>query len=161
MIFLTVGSQMPFDRLVQAVDAWAAARGDAPEVVAQIGDSTLRPQHLRHRRSMPPAEFQATCAAARFLVGHAGMGTVLTALELGKPLLLLPRRGELQETRNDHQLATARWLQGRQGIHIAWDVHELVPLLDSLMGADRLPPPSATAPDARLIGAIRGFIQRT
>lgn len=94
------------------------------------------------------------------MVAHAGMGTVLTALELGKPLLLLPRRGDLHETRNDHQLATARWLQDRPGIHIAWEAPELAPLLDRMVGTVRLAAPSGSAPDARLIDAIRGFIQK-
>ncbi len=37
MIFVTVGEQLPFDRLVRAVDEWAAASGK--EVFAQIGNS--------------------------------------------------------------------------------------------------------------------------
>ncbi len=45
--------------------------------------------------------------AATAIVAHAGMGTILTALEMGKPLLVMPRRAALGEHRNDHQLATA------------------------------------------------------
>ena len=35
MIFVTVGAQLPFDRLVDTVDAWAGRKGDT-EVLAQI-----------------------------------------------------------------------------------------------------------------------------
>ena len=44
--------------------------------------------------------------AAAAIVAHAGMGTILTALETGKRLLVMPRRAALGEHRNDHQLAT-------------------------------------------------------
>ena len=39
MIFVTVGSQLPFDRLVRAVDDWAAGNGGAA-AFAQIGASS-------------------------------------------------------------------------------------------------------------------------
>jgi UDP-N-acetylglucosamine transferase subunit ALG13 len=42
MIFVTVGSQMPFDRLVEAVDGWVGQT--TREVLAQIGDSQLKPK---------------------------------------------------------------------------------------------------------------------
>ena len=32
------------------------------------------------------------------IVSHAGMGTILTALEFGKPLIVVHFRGDLQET---------------------------------------------------------------
>ena len=39
--------------------------------------------------------------------------------------MLLPRRGELRETRNDHQVATLNWLRGKPGVHAAFDEQEL------------------------------------
>jgi hypothetical protein len=35
------------------------------------------------------------------------MGTILSAAELGKPLILMPRRAKFGEHRNDHQQDTA------------------------------------------------------
>lgn len=158
MIFLTVGSQMPFDRLVQAVDHWAGARGSATDVVAQIGQSDFRPAHLRHCMTMSPAEFRRACRSADFLVAHAGMGSVLTALDLGKPLVVMPRRGDLKETRNDHQLATARWLQSRPGIRVAWTETDLASVLDELCVDGGAECPSPGAADPRLIDVLHGFI---
>ncbi|MES2260817.1 MAG: glycosyltransferase [Pseudomonadota bacterium] len=158
MIFVTVGSQMAFDRLVAAVDAWAAARSPAPDVFAQIGPSAYVPRALRHAQALTPAEFNAQVAAADVIVAHAGMGSVLTALELGKPLVLMPRRGDLQETRNDHQLATARWLAQRPGIYVAMDESGLDAALGAaLAGAQGGPAISPYATPA-LIAAIQAFI---
>jgi UDP-N-acetylglucosamine transferase subunit ALG13 len=35
------------------------------------------------------------------------MGTILSAAELGKPVILMPRRAKFGEHRNDHQQDTA------------------------------------------------------
>ena len=118
MIFLTVGSQMPFDRLVSAVDRWADHAGRS-DVFAQIGDSLLKPKAIEYTKSLSPAQFTDRVASAELVVAHAGMGSILTALVYAKPLVLLARRGDLLETRNDHQLSTAKWLGRRSGIFVA------------------------------------------
>ncbi|WP_284620321.1 glycosyltransferase [Aquabacterium humicola] len=155
-VFATVGSQMPFDRLIRALDGWAA-RHPAVGVFAQIGDSPLQPQHIESCRVLAPEEFRGRVAAARVIVAHAGMGSVLTALEFGKPLVLLPRRGELRETRNDHQVATARWLASKPGIEVALDEAEFDDALARALerGAGMSPAPRGPAAEALI-----GFLSR-
>ncbi len=156
MIFVTVGHQMPFDRLVSAVDAWAGS-GPRREVFAQIGETSLRPAHLRWAAKIDPAEFQRLVRDCQIVVGHAGMGTILTALEFAKPVLVMPRRSALRETRNDHQLATARSLIGRPGIHVAEDEDALCASLDGLSrlrGGDPIPPTASED----LLEAVREFV---
>lgn len=118
LIFVTVGSQMPFDRLISAMDAWAGCNPDV-KVFAQIGKSTLTPTHMEHCESLSPSEFRRKVTDCSLLVAHAGMGSVLTGLEFSKPMVLMPRLGSLRETRNDHQVATSRWLTQKPGIYIA------------------------------------------
>lgn len=161
MIFLTVGSQMPFDRLAQAVDEWAGAHPQHA-VFGQLGATDWRPRHYQACVALSPAEFKARVAACSLLVGHAGMGTVLTGLEFGKPLLLLPRLGRLQETRNDHQIATLRWLAGKPGIHAAFDEAQLRQGLDAYAAGNwqqadgaAQPPPARQA----LTDCLRRFIE--
>ncbi len=131
MIFLTVGAQMPFDRLVRAVDAWAA-RGGNGGVFAQIGRGGYRPAHLRYVELLDPRAFRAALAGATAVISHAGMGTIINALELGKPILVMPRRGDLAETRNDHQLATAQRFRELTLVEVALDEAELPSRLDQL-----------------------------
>jgi UDP-N-acetylglucosamine transferase subunit ALG13 len=61
------------------------------------------------------------------------MGTIINALSLGKPLLVMPRRAHLGEQRNDHQWATVRALAARPGLLIASDETELPSCLDRLV----------------------------
>jgi len=107
MIFVTVGSQLPFDRLVAVVDDWAGHRPDA-ELFGQVGDTATPPVNFASVSTMSPEEYQQRFAEAELIVGHAGMGTIITALELGKPLLMVPRLASLKESRNDNQVGTAR-----------------------------------------------------
>jgi UDP-N-acetylglucosamine transferase subunit ALG13 len=137
----------------------AAAPGLGEPVVVQTGvpqDSTRWPNITQHR-TLKPAAFEATFRAATVVISHAGIGTILSAQQFGKPLILLPRRHDLGEHRNDHQLATARALDGTPGLHVAWDLTDLARLV-----ADRaaLAPASNTpGPErARLITGLAAFI---
>jgi UDP-N-acetylglucosamine transferase subunit ALG13 len=156
VIFLTVGSQMSFDRLVSAVDDWAGLHPGV-EIIAQIGDSALRPMHVAWQPMFTPDECRDLLRSADLVVAHAGMGTILTALQYGRPMLLMPRRGHLQETRNDHQMATAKQLVGRHGIRIALDHSELDLALDELASIESTEPIGPWAED-QLLSAVRSFL---
>ncbi len=129
MIFVAVGTQLPFDRLVRTIDEWA---GKAPgrDVFAQIANGVYTPQHIEWARSILPTEFQASLERCQLLVAHAGIGSILSALELGKPVIVLPRQAALGEHRNDHQLATAKRFGARGMVRVAQDETDLRRLLD-------------------------------
>ena len=158
MIFVTVGTQLPFDRLVAAVDRWAAAH-PGRRVLAQVGPSALRPAHIEYQAFLSPAECRERMLAADAIVAHAGMGTILGALEMGRPLLVMPRRAALGEHRNDHQLATAKWLHGRVGVWIVHTPDELDDALASAMVASSSSDLRGRAP-TRLIQELSQFIER-
>ncbi len=158
MILVTVGTELPFDRLVRAVDAWAFATGRT-DVFAQIGQTFWRPAHIRAVEFLPPAEFNRCFTQASAIVAHAGMGTILSALRFDKPILVMPRRAALGEQRNDHQMATARQLLALGKINVAFDEQELSERLQHL---DTLPvrDHTGTFASSSLIAAVRDFIAR-
>lgn len=129
MIFVTVGVQLPFDRLIRAVDDWAGLHG-RNDIVAQAGASAFRPRHLDIRKTLVPEEFKRFVERAELIVAHAGMGSIITALEMGKRIVVMPRRAALGEHRNDHQLATARYMAEQDLVTVADDAGELVRLLE-------------------------------
>jgi UDP-N-acetylglucosamine transferase subunit ALG13 len=158
VIFVTVGTDMPFNRLVREVDAWAREAG-RQDVFAQIGETDWHPEHIAWSRFLQPPEFARRFSEADVVVAHAGMGTILSALQWGKPILVMPRRASLGEQRNEHQLATAQRLLELGKINVAMDVAELRSKLDHL---DQLRPRDtigAAASDS-LINALRDFIER-
>ena len=147
---------MPFDRMVRCVDEWAAKQGRR-DVMAQIGPTRWRPRSIEWTDFLSPTQFIEHVKRAKVIVAHAGMGSILTALRFGKPIVIMPRRGDLAETRNDHQLATARRFADRQGIAVAMDELELpgtLERLDSLVAGE----PISDYASAGLLDAIREFI---
>ena len=156
MIFVTVGSQMPFDRLVKAVDDWAGRCGRT-DVFAQIGTTAWRPSHIRWTDSLSPEDYRQKLNQAKVIVAHAGTGTILAALELGKPIIVFPRRGDLLETRNDHQIATTRRFLAAGRVVAAFDEEHLLEKLqhiDDLRSPDRI----SNQASSRLLNALRAFV---
>jgi UDP-N-acetylglucosamine transferase subunit ALG13 len=158
MIFVTVGTELPFDRLVRVVDEWAKATGRR-DVFAQIGQTNWRPTHIAWRRFLQPPEFAKQFAEAKVVVSHAGMGTILSALEWEKPILVMPRLACLGEQRNDHQLATARRLARLGKINVAMDEIELRAKVDAF-GKLRPQHKISAYANESLISALREFIER-
>jgi UDP-N-acetylglucosamine transferase subunit ALG13 len=157
VIFVTVGEQLPFDRLVRAVDQWARTRGRG-DLFAQIGNGEYVPTAMEWTRFLEPDAFRRRLEQARVLVAHAGMGSILTALELEKPILILPRRAALREHRNDHQLATAQRLGQRGLVRVALDEAELerdLDRVDEFQAAPRI----ARHASAELLQAVREFVE--
>ena len=156
MIFVTVGSQVPFDRFIAAVDEWAEQRC-LSDVFAQIGRANYVPKHIRFAAFLDPSEFRAMMDEARLVVAHAGIGSIFSALELGKPLVVMPRRAKFREQRNDHQVATAKYFEERARVVVAYGAESLAEKLDyalTLEPCERV----STAASPQLISAIRHFL---
>lgn len=156
MIFVTVGTQAPFDRMLRPIDAWAV-RSQRDDVFAQIGRGAWQPTRLEWVENLDAPEFRARVEQAEVVISHAGMGTILTALELGKPLLVMPRRAALSEQRNDHQLATVKMLGSLGLVTVAADEHELAERLTDLAKL-KAPSPRRGEERTRLLGALREFL---
>ena len=156
MIFVTVGAQMAFDRMIRTVDEWAGSNGRT-DVFAQIGPAEYTPRHIAHTNFLEPPQFAERAKAASVIVAHAGMGSIITALTMGKPILVMPRRGDLRETRNDHQIATATRLSELGKVAVAMDETELAYRLERLEELTAAGAIGAYAQDS-LIAAVRGVI---
>jgi UDP-N-acetylglucosamine transferase subunit ALG13 len=156
LIFVTVGAQMPFDRLMRSVDTWAATRART-DIFAQIGDTNWRPGHMEWTALLRPCDFRQRLYEADAVVTHAGMGTILTALEFGKPVLVMPRRGDLLETRNDHQLGTASAFAEAGLVSVAWNERQLPEVLEHLEGV-AAPRRAGSHASLRLLSVVRQFI---
>jgi UDP-N-acetylglucosamine transferase subunit ALG13 len=106
MIFVTIGTSEPFDRLLRAVDALPGEE----ELIVQVGASTVRPERATCVPFVPYEEVVESIRAARVVVTHAGAGSVLTCLVTGKRPIVVPRLSRYGETSDNHQLAFGRRL---------------------------------------------------
>lgn len=160
MIFATVGTQLPFDRLLHALDGWAGRSG-TQQVLAQTGQSGSRFRHISCTPFMGQAAFRTAIEQASLIVGHAGMGTILTAAELGKPVIIMPRRAALGEHRNDHQIATAAEMRRLPNVTVAHEADDLGQALDRMLkdsGGGQVTGIAAHA-SPELLAAVAAFVR--
>ena len=157
-VFVSVGSMMPFDRLVKAMDEWAGSNQDV-SVQIQIGRGKYKPRHAHFVQLLPANEYRQRVAKAKLFVAHAGMGSILAAIEAGKPFVMLPRLQEQGEHNTDHQVATAASIGARQGLHVAADVEDLKARASALLAnSGLLPKPISRYADPGFISRIAAFI---
>jgi|TARA_B100000745_G_scaffold297988_2_gene245811 UDP-N-acetylglucosamine transferase subunit ALG13 len=129
MILLTVGTQLPFDRLVRAMDEWAKANPHI-EVFAQIANGEYIPKHMEYVGFLGQKHFESLFAQSELVIAHAGMGSVISSLISAKPVVIFPRRASLGEHRNEHQLATCQKLSSLKGCYVAHEPDDLYSILD-------------------------------
>jgi UDP-N-acetylglucosamine transferase subunit ALG13 len=126
MIFLTVGTQFPFDRLVKAVDEGVERGFIKDEIYAQIGKSHYEPRNFDYVEFLQKDQFDNYVRNSTCLISHAGMGIITLALDNDKPLLVMPRLKKYHEVVNDHQLAIAKRFSELGHILVAYDAEDLL-----------------------------------
>lgn len=124
MIFLTVGTDRGFNRLVRAMDTWANGHTQV-DIFAQIGRTIFEPTRFPFARFLDSKEFSEKIKSCQLIVSHAGMGTMLTALNIGKPIIIFPRDPALGEVGNSHQLDTANAIGDKRLVFVARNEKEL------------------------------------
>jgi UDP-N-acetylglucosamine transferase subunit ALG13 len=118
MIFVSVGThEAPFDRLLRAV----YDLGLDEELVVQHGPSLLRSEGAVEAEFLSFDEVVNYIRAARAVVMHAGVGSVMLSLANGKRPIVMARLREFGEHVDDHQVELARRL----------DANGLVTLVES------------------------------
>jgi UDP-N-acetylglucosamine transferase subunit ALG13 len=99
-------------------------------------------------------------ASAQLVISHAGMGTIVKARELGKPILVMPRRAELNEHRSNHQLDAMKQLSTQGNVVTVMDEKELLEKLDNLDKLETFPSVDRISQHAprQLLDLISNFI---
>lgn len=138
MIFVTIGTQEPFDRLIKVLDNIAEHLEES--VIVQTMETDYHIKNMTVYSFMPPSEYMRILNESRLIVSHAGMGTVISALMANKPIVILPRIASLGEHRNEHQLATANKLKELGYAYVANDEQELIMIIKDILQEDVIVP---------------------
>jgi UDP-N-acetylglucosamine--N-acetylmuramyl-(pentapeptide) pyrophosphoryl-undecaprenol N-acetylglucosamine transferase len=138
VIFVTLGThETPFARLVDAL----ALLPQHEELVVQHGSSPPGPAWSRSVPYLSFEEMAAHVRAARVVVSHAGVGSILIAVANEKRPLVVPRLHAHGEHVDDHQLSLARRLHA---VGLVTSVEDPADLADAVARSAtspvRLPP---------------------
>jgi UDP-N-acetylglucosamine transferase subunit ALG13 len=126
MIFVTVGTgEQPFDRLLRSVEALSI---DEPLVI-QHGSSTVAPEEATCLDYLPFPDMVTRMQEARVVITHAGVGSVIAALSVGKKPVVVPRRRHFGEAVDDHQVELARRLADAGVVTLIDDPRDLAAVL--------------------------------
>ncbi|RYZ96331.1 MAG: glycosyl transferase family 28 [Sphingobacteriaceae bacterium] len=131
MIFITTGTQAPFNRLIKAMDEIAASL-NGEEVIVQAAGVDFEVKNMTVTGFIKPDEFDKLYLRARLIVSHAGMGSIIQALTMNKDIIIVPRYASLGEHRNDHQVATAKKMESMAKMPVAYDIADLKTKIDEV-----------------------------
>ena len=155
-VFVTVGTDHhPFDRVIAWVDEWlAGGASERARCLVQVGTSRP-PQHAEWSSYLTYDVMSEHLRSAVAVVCHGGPATIMEARDAGHVPIVVPRRRELGEHVDDHQVAFATRLGGLGELALADSAAELHALLDRALAdpaSFRLPVHEHDA-----TGAIRRF----
>ena len=150
MIFVTVGSHPTF-KFQRLLDLVAVLPGD--ELVVQYGPADPPVGVGEARPWLSFHEVVECMQAARVVISHVGVGTVICANNLGHVPVVVPRLRRYGETVDDHQLELAMVLQRSGQAAVAWRDEQLAPLVSASTHAF-----SGMRTDHGLEQAVRGAL---
>lgn len=133
-----------FDRLVSWVDTYLA---EHPDVTCLVQHGfTAAPQHAEAIERMPRAELLELYREAKVVLVQGGPGSILDAREVGAIPLAVPRRTELDEVVDNHQVEFSRVMEEHGETIVVTSAEDLARKLDagladpkSLRGTLRFP----------------------
>jgi UDP-N-acetylglucosamine transferase subunit ALG13 len=123
--FVLVGNvRRPFKRLLNAVATKAIALPQP--VIVQHGHTPFASDICRAAPFFEMSEFETLIARSELIVGHAGVGGIFQALRFGKVPVVVPRRADLGEHIDDHQVSLARALSNTDRLVVVEDAAALL-----------------------------------
>ncbi|MDH7508576.1 MAG: PssE/Cps14G family polysaccharide biosynthesis glycosyltransferase [Methanomassiliicoccales archaeon] len=155
MIFVTVGTHnQGFERLIKKMDEIAGKIDQ--EVVMQIGSTDYEPKNAKWFKFIESEDdVLGYYEKADVIVAHAGAGTLLTALSLGKRVIVVPRLKKFEEHIDDQQIELAEALSREGKIIAVYDIEELERALREVKKLE----PAAVERDMRLIEFLKEYIR--
>ncbi len=155
MILAILGTeQFSFDRFVKCLDRLIEEGVLKEDVFVQLGSSHYEPRLAKFKRFLPFGEMRDLITQASLVVSHAGAGTTLLCLQLGKKPILFPRDPDQGEHVDGHQRAFAEKMREKGHILLAHDYGGLRSAI--LMSKDPAVPPLNPNP-SELVAFLRGL----
>jgi UDP-N-acetylglucosamine transferase subunit ALG13 len=143
LVFATVGTDHhPFDRLVGWVDAWLSRRSRDVRCFIQRGTSNP-PGCAPSTDYLSYQALQAALGDAHAVVCHGGPATIMLSVAAARRPIVVPRRRDLGEHVDDHQVLFTRRIAGEGVIRLAETQETFEALLDRALQEPQAAGPAA------------------
>lgn len=130
-IFVPLGTQkFPFNRLILALNKLVEKGLYKPnEIVMQSSVYEIKPKFL-HYETLPLDEFNRFIEISEVIITHSGVNSIITCMNMRKPLIIVPRLKKFGEHVDDHQLEIANLMEKKFGIIIGTDLTNLEEMIE-------------------------------
>ena len=108
-----------------------------------------------HFGLIPQEDFNRYMQEAEVVVTHSGVNSIISCMEMGKPLVVCPRLHEYNEHVDNHQMEIATLMHDKYDVLICTDMKELPELIEKAKTHKYKPWVSHRI---ELLNAIRGLI---
>ena len=103
MIFVTLGTQdKEFKRILRVIEK-EVKKGKIKDVLVQAGFTKYKTNKFKVFDYVSQDDFDKYMKECDFVITHAGVGSIFTALKYNKKILAMPRLSRYREHNNDHQ----------------------------------------------------------
>jgi UDP-N-acetylglucosamine transferase subunit ALG13 len=157
MIFCSVGTQAPFERILGYLSEWSQKNPHVP-IIAQVGSDEKKRGSITAFKTIAEPFFSKHFNESKVVVSHAGMGNIIRSLELGKPIVIVPRDAERGEHINNHQYDTVENFSDFPSVFIAHDQEDFFLAIESALNySSEEVKPDFTERDS-LIAYVKSFV---
>lgn len=125
-LFVPLGTQkFPFGRLITALNELVDKGVYAPEEI--VMQSTMYPVEpkFKHVGLIPADEFNNYMQEAEVVITHSGVNSIISCMQLGKPLVVVPRLHEYGEHVDNHQVEIAELMATKYDVLTLMDMKDL------------------------------------
>lgn len=105
MILVLLGTQdKPFTRLLDEIERLKKEKIINDEIVVQAGLTKYKSENMEIHGLIQVDELMKLMKKSDLVITHGGVGSILSALQLDKKVIAIPRLAEYGEHTNDHQI---------------------------------------------------------
>lgn len=158
MILVTAGGDNhSFFRLFEAVEKLISCGVIRDNVVMQTGNTKFRSTRCQCLDFLDMNEFEKLLRQSHLVISHAGAGTIMSALKLMKPIIVVPRLKRYNEHIDDHQLQLTYILAKQRRVIPVYNTDVLE---EAIRVALRFKPSHSHNAKVEMIEAIESFCER-
>ena len=157
MILVLLGTQNnSFHRLLEEIDNNIKNGNIQDEVIVQAGFTKYNSKNMQIFDMLPKNEFDELIKKADLVITHGGVGSIMSAIKMGKKVIAVPRLKKYEEHVNDHQLEIISTFK-KQGLIIG--INDVKQLPKALKEAKSIQPKHINKGTNKIVQIIDDFIQ--
>ena len=133
MILVLLGTQNNnFNRLLNAIQENIDNGVIDDEVVVQAGFTKFDSKNMKIFSMIDKEKFSKLQDDADLIITHGGVGSIISSLEKGKKVIVVPRLKQYGEHVNDHQIQIAERFKSLGYVKSVLDINELGETIKSM-----------------------------